>query len=280
MSDAIEQSQKMPRFVHITDTHIGPTPDFVLYGRKPFECARRLIDAILELPFDYDFILHTGDVADDGSEASYELARELFARLRKPVYCVIGNHDGLPHFATMLGSGRGEFADVDARVDYSVTLGDAELIVLDTRGPVDPGGTLLNHQLRSLETMLNATGPDVIVAMHHQPITLDTPWLDHGGSDWPAGKFMRVSNGEELVAILSRSKRRIAGVFFGHVHGGFQVVRDGIGYFACPSAVVQFDNHPEAIKPRANDTSFPALEVVTITAAHTIVRPVILDRPA
>src|SRR5579859_4096157 len=81
------------RFVHITDTHIGPTPDYETIGHKSLPALQALVERINTLPFEPDFVLHTGDIVDDGDEASYRLARGVLEKLRAPIYYVLGNHD-------------------------------------------------------------------------------------------------------------------------------------------------------------------------------------------
>ena len=80
-------------FVHISDTHIGPTPDYSRHGHEPLPCARRLVEIINDLPTIPDFVIHTGDVVTDPHPDSYRLAAETFAKLSVPIYYVNGNHD-------------------------------------------------------------------------------------------------------------------------------------------------------------------------------------------
>src|SRR5664279_4192267 len=102
------------RFIHITDTHIGPTPDHRVLTQLALPTLEALVDRINALPFAPDFILHTGDIVDDGSEAAYALARPLFEKLKTPIYYVLGNHD-LP--AAMRTALLGQAASAE-RYDY------------------------------------------------------------------------------------------------------------------------------------------------------------------
>src|SRR5688572_17847026 len=83
------------RFVHISDTHISHDPNYILPEAKhtPAEGARALVDAINNLPFAPDFVLHTGDVAFDPEPAAYDTAAEIFSKLKFPIYYLTGNHD-------------------------------------------------------------------------------------------------------------------------------------------------------------------------------------------
>src|SRR5438132_9640844 len=117
------------RFVHITDTHVGPTPDYRLHGFPGLPTLEALVERVNNLPFKPDFILHTGDVTDDGSEASYALAKPVLENLKAPVYYVVGNHDSPPPMLKVLlgvtASGQ--------RYDYYTEIDGIGLAVFDTR---------------------------------------------------------------------------------------------------------------------------------------------------
>ncbi|UCG26182.1 MAG: metallophosphoesterase, partial [Chloroflexota bacterium] len=52
-------------FVHISDTHFGPTANFSRHGHCPVPCARRVVEIINSLPQRPDFVIHTGDVVTE-----------------------------------------------------------------------------------------------------------------------------------------------------------------------------------------------------------------------
>src|SRR5437762_11867956 len=79
------------RFIHITDTHVGPTATYGLPGKPALPTLEALVDTINNLPFKPDFVLHNGDVTDDASEAAYRLVKPILAKLKYPIYYVIGN---------------------------------------------------------------------------------------------------------------------------------------------------------------------------------------------
>lgn len=74
------------RFVVLTDIHIN--------AKKPdaIEDLRHSVDQI-NASDHIDFILVTGDIADEGDRASLLEAREGLNRLKKPYYIIMGNHD-------------------------------------------------------------------------------------------------------------------------------------------------------------------------------------------
>jgi Icc protein len=83
-----------------------------------------------------DAVLVSGDLAENASDAEYELVRDLLAPLKAPLYVLPGNHDdrrALHRHFGVPGAGGDP-------VQYSVDLGALRLVVLDTTRPgADPG---------------------------------------------------------------------------------------------------------------------------------------------
>ncbi|MGQ9849343.1 MAG: metallophosphoesterase, partial [Aggregatilineaceae bacterium] len=78
--------QPLLTFVQLSDSHLGPTRDYSYYGHRPYQTLARAIDLINAMPQPPDFVMHTGDLSNDRSAESYELAAELLGRLRVPLY--------------------------------------------------------------------------------------------------------------------------------------------------------------------------------------------------
>jgi 3',5'-cyclic-AMP phosphodiesterase len=260
------------RFVHISDTHIGPTADYRLHGQAALPTLEALVERINALPFRPDFVLHNGDVTNDASEASYALARPILEKLKVPVYYVMGNHDRPdPMLRVLLGK-----TTTGSRYDYYTEIDGFGLAVFDTRGPVDPAGTMTDEQFAVLRDLCKRDGPPLIIAVHHQPIGLDSRWLDEV---WENGLSMPLDCAEAFRAAIAPARARIRGVFFGHVHRGFQAVQDGILYCSAPSALVQFESWPHAETAIAALDELPGFGVVTVTPTQTLVRQYTLARP-
>lgn len=195
------------RFVHISDTHIGITPDYVLYGENPHTQTTALIDFLnTKLPFEPAFVLHTGDITYDPDITATEQAATLFATLNYPLYVVRGNHDDpdalRQHFAG-LPAGEG-------RIRYDFMHEDYHFIVLDSFGREQPAGYLEDVELEFLATTLeNSRARSVVIVLHHIPVVTGNDWLD---------KRMRVMNEAAFFDILQPYRDRIRGLFFGHIH--------------------------------------------------------------
>ncbi|QSH40263.1 metallophosphoesterase [Lentisphaerota bacterium ZTH] len=78
------------RFVQIADTELDETP-----VQDAHLC--KIIDSINKLPFDIEFVVHTGDIVAPAKTLSEKAnaieARKKFKALKPPVYYVPGNHD-------------------------------------------------------------------------------------------------------------------------------------------------------------------------------------------
>lgn len=86
------------RFIHITDTHISAERPLPPRHRPnsihhPNDQAERLVATLNELPWQPDFVLHTGDVANGPEAEHHEVARCLLEQIRWPVFYIAGNHD-------------------------------------------------------------------------------------------------------------------------------------------------------------------------------------------
>ena len=60
------------RVVHISDTHIHPDANYRHYNApSPLTCVSALVDAVNALPFQPDFILHSGDIVYNPDPEAY-----------------------------------------------------------------------------------------------------------------------------------------------------------------------------------------------------------------
>ncbi len=254
------------RFVHISDTHVGPTPDFRLYGVQTFQSLKRLISAINKIPTRPDFVMHTGDVVAGPDPEAYRLAAGLFNELKCPIYFVAGNHDSARDIRTMLPIGpKEDFEDEKDRLAYAMVFKGHQLLTLDTcePGEVDPRGELPASQLEMLHREARAGKMPLTIFVHFPPIPLDSPWLD---------REMCLLNGDALHQALLPARERLRGVFFGHVHRGIQVLKKGILYSGVGSTFCQFTAWPESQKAGYESDIPGCFNYVTLLPDQTIVK--------
>lgn len=261
------------RFIHISDTHFGPTKDFVFQGRVPYQDSERLVADILALPFTPDFVIHTGDVISFQDEAAYGHAAEVLGRLGLPLYFATGNHDDpkllnrFPLFAE-----RKPLIERDDAVSYSFERSGYLFITLDPKHPDDddPSGILPADQLAALSRLLASTTQRFVIFTHFPALPLDAPWMDEN---------LRISNGAELHELLARHAKRCAGVFFGHIHQSLLLSKEGIHYTSVPSATFQFGAWPTDREILSyNEKGLPGANLITLLGSQTVVKHLYFSR--
>jgi Icc protein len=260
-------------FVHISDTHIGPTADYALNGHQALPAAQRIVEIINALPQRPDFVIHTGDIVTDPSPEAYRLAAETFAQLDVPIYYVCGNHDterDIRHYFEM--GPHDDAADDPAYLSYTFDVRGFHFLVIDARGPaeIDPQGRLTDSQLELLAREATVEGPPLVLFIHYPVHPLNSIWMDQN---------MLIQNGQLLHQTLLPARRRLRGVFYGHVHQHMQTMKDGILYSSVASAVSQFGAWPNDLTTYYDNEHRPGYAFVhllpdrTLVHQHTFVRP-------
>jgi Icc protein len=252
------------RFVHITDTHISADPN---YGRdeqhgSPAVAARALVTTVNALPFQPDFILHTGDVAFDPDEASYQLAAEIFRPLKAPLYYLPGNHDS----GEMLQRIVIEREPV-LPCDDEFEVNGVQIITVDSNQPFEmdqPNSRIADAQIERLNRIAasNDSRP-LLVATHHNVLPIGAPWWD---------RYMRMQNGEAFHMALLPARERLLGVLHGHVHMNVQIMRDGIAYIAGQSPWFSLHCAPDQQETKFDIQALPGFNVISIVGRQMFVR--------
>ena len=207
--------------LQITDLHLLAAANARLLG---VDTAASL-DAVLRSALSEraaDALIVTGDIAHDASETTYARVRAAIeSRYRGPTVWLSGNHD----LAAPLERQR-----PDAR---KLELGEWQIFAIDTHVDGAEGGDVSAAELERLRGDLARTKARfVIVAGHHPPAPLGTPWLD-GGS---------IANGAALLDILA-ADGRVKAYVCGHVHQetattqrGVQRADDAVNLFSVRAA--------------------------------------------
>lgn len=256
--------QNLLQFVHVSDTHLSYDPEYnYRYDYPSQRGAEALVEQLNKLPFQPDFVLHTGDVVydPDPDPRTYQIAREMMGRIPYPMYYLAGNHDdGEALQRVLLGQ-----SEVLKPFYYSFEASGVQVVCLDSNGPVKPPrGFISKEQLNWLDQICRAQDErPLIVAVHHNPIATGVPWLDD---------YMGLGNGEDLHQILMPARERLRGVFHGRVHQNVEVIRDGILYSSVLSSWCQFHAWPGQIDTIHDAGAEPGFNVVTITQDRTFIR--------
>lgn len=221
------------RLLQITDCHLFADPNAELKGI----CTRERFNDVLaalreELPRAERLII-TGDLAHDERKETYETLRELLGEWLPRVRVVPGNHDDR-------GAMRETFRDVvetvNGRNGFSESLGNWQLIGLDTQITGALPGEVGASQLARLEEQLAGTQQRVAIFLHHPPVDVGSAWLDKIGLTDAAALWNLLDRFPQVRVLCS-----------GHVHQELAIRRGGTLVLTTPSTGVQFVPEAETL---------------------------------
>lgn len=210
--------------VQVTDSHLFGEAGTAMLGVDTDASLRAVLRQIEADGRHPDLLLATGDLSQDGEAQAYRrfasILSEAPALDRACVRCLPGNHD-LP--AVM----RQELAEWSAPV---TDVGAWRVVTLDTTVPGSNAGHLPDRQLDMLEAALAAApGRHTLVAMHHNPMQIDSHWHDTMMIDNPQALFKLLTHWPQVRVLL-----------WGHVHHEFDRRRHNLRMLATPSTCFQF----------------------------------------
>lgn len=213
--------------LQITDCHLTKSASSDLLG----VVTRDSLDAVLSLVEKNidknehptaDFMLASGDIAQDASPEAYQYFREKTKTLSPESGWFSGNHDDTQVMFSSL-SDQGVFSKIH-RFDHW------QLVLLDSsvRGSVH--GRLAEAELACLEEVLSER-PDLhtLVCLHHHPVDIGSVWLDRIG----------LHNRDAFFNVLDKFQN-VRGVLWGHIHQEWESTRNGVSMLATPSTCIQF----------------------------------------
>ncbi|MHA6492314.1 3',5'-cyclic-AMP phosphodiesterase [Pseudomonas borbori] len=208
--------------VQLSDSHLFAEAAGRLLGMDTQDSLQRVIERVLEEQPQVDLMLASGDLSQDGSEASYQRFRQMTAAIPAPARWFPGNHDEVPAMqAACAGS------DL---LEPVIDLGNWRIILLDSSISGAVPGFLADSQLALLERALSeAPERHHLVCLHHHPISIGCRWME------PIG----LRNPDALFAVLERFSQ-VKAVLWGHVHQELDQQRNGVRLLASPSTCVQF----------------------------------------
>lgn len=218
------------RLVQITDTHLFTDAGRDLVGMNCEEGFHDVLDLVRShegRPPEkgLDAVLCTGDLSQDGSEASYRRFHAAAAVLGAQQYWIPGNHDDP---AVM----RRAVDDDTACLSGAFSLPGWHVVLLDSRVAGRVHGRLADTELLRLDAELQAAGErHALVCLHHNSMPVDAAWLQRHA----------LQNSEALFEVLDRH-RHVKAVVCGHIHQELWRERNGVPYLGTPSTCVQF--HP------------------------------------
>jgi predicted phosphodiesterase len=205
---------------------------------------RRVLDSVAA--DGSEFLIHTGDLVNQGTEAQWQVFREAMAGFDLPFYPVPGNHDGLE------GGLEGYMAHSRApAAHYSFDRGPVHFTLADSHN-----GGIGAAELAWLREDLGATRlPLKMVVLHHPP-------FDPDGTD-----HIMAYGRKDFMSLMAELD--VDYVFAGHIHAYSRGERDGVTYLITGGAGASLytSGHPQAmhhylrVTVRAEEVSVEVIQV-------------------
>ena len=145
-------------FVQITDTHLGI--------KEHNERTEKIIKSINRLPYKIEFVAHTGDIFGDNIK-NYEItkeAKEIFSKLKSPIYYVPGNHDILDEEYDRTSK---IYKELFTYTDTIVYVNEIKCLFMYTEPIADHKVSGAKEKLKWLNNNLKDNIPAII--FHHTP---------------------------------------------------------------------------------------------------------------
>jgi 3',5'-cyclic-AMP phosphodiesterase len=174
-----------------------------------------------------DLVVITGDISQDYSAASYEVAWQLCAKLHVPIVAVPGNHDAIELFKNIF-----------TNPQYSVTeksllQGNWLLVFLSSNFSGEQKGHIVQQDLLWLNAIMQQTiAENCIIFLHHHVLPVQSPGIDN----------LSLENAEEFLAVISKAANKFKKVLVvsGHVHQEYSQTISNIIFLTTPSTCWQF----------------------------------------
>ena len=206
------------KIIQISDCHLRADPRVPYRGQNADENLKTAWQKASN--WGPDIVLLTGDLSEDASPASYQ---RLAATIQTgaPILALPGNHDDPDPMRQHFPAGPWDGPFAYEREEWLIVMMDSKL-----RGRIEGGFS--DQSLQGLrEVLAQSIRPNVLLALHHQPIPVGAQWIDRFPLSRPAA-FLDVVD----------SDPRIRCVIWGHIHHHFAADRNGVVFLGAPSTSV------------------------------------------
>jgi Icc protein len=205
------------KVLQVSDCHVSADPEAGYRGQN----ADRNLQALLPVMRKWrpDLLLLTGDISEDASPAAYARVAALLAPIGADLLALPGNHDdpGVMKNAFPLGPWNGPFLRESG--PWLLVLMDSTL-----RGRIS-GSFSQDDLARFEECLRGSSAKHILVALHHQPVSVNAQWIDRYALERPE-RFFRFVDRDPRVKCIT----------WGHIHHDFRAQRKGVTLLGAPSA--------------------------------------------
>jgi Icc protein len=209
----IEQSRGF-RLAQISDCHLSARADTPYRGLSADAGLAAVFKAVAT--WQPDALMLTGDLSEDGSAASYQRLAAQVGQLDIPVCALPGNHD-VPELMQRY------FPHGPYQGPWLQQAGDWKLVMLNSARPGRIDGCINGDDLLRVNECLEGDDP-ALLALHHQPIAMGSPWIDKYMLDQPQALLDCVASHSQLKAVV-----------WGHVHQAFEAQIGTVRFMSAPS---------------------------------------------
>jgi Icc protein len=235
------------RIVQLSDFHLVADPRERVKGVHPMACLVEVLQLVERWAPNADYLVLTGDLANDEAKQTYVALRKLLGDRVDRVRIIPGNHDDREAIREIFP----ESAPAEGPLTFSLRAGQWRAIGLDSQAPGHVHGRLSDLQLRWLARQLEACRPDpTILFIHHHLTDVGSAWLE------PIG----LENSGALAEVLAKASH-VHALFHGHIHQEYAGQGPGVRVFGVPSTSFQF--RPRRPQPEI-DPAPPGFRIIEL----------------
>jgi Icc protein len=244
------------RIAQITDCHLPADPGQTYRGIYPHDNLPDLLRKVRA--WKPDLLLATGDLSEDGSPASYDALQLFFNALDLPVLALPGNHDDPVALAKTFPGSPVDSVQVTEH-------GNWQIVRLNSCIPGEPHGRIRESSLDELARVLEQDkGRPRLLAVHHQPLITDSPWIDKYRLFEPEAFLQMIDNCADVKAVV-----------WGHIHQVFERLRSGTAMLGGPSSAINGIPGAQKFTP---DATGPACRWLELEVGGTIETGIIYSK--
>jgi len=219
-------TQSPINLVQITDTHLYGSSSGTLLKMNTQDSMDHVVNIVKENESQIDFILATGDIAQDASLDAYNAFIKAMENFTAPFRWIPGNHDS----ATVMQ----QAANGTDACEKIVQINNWQILFLDTSVEGQVHGKLSEAELDFLDnTLASAEANDSIdhclVCLHHNPVKGNAGWM----------KDIGLHNRVQFFDIVKKYTK-VNCIVYGHVHQELDFEHEGIRCLCTPSTCIQF----------------------------------------
>jgi Icc protein len=248
------------KILQVSDSHVAADHKAEYRGQNADLNLKKLLPAMRA--WGPDLVLLTGDISEDASPAAYGRVAALLGKIGAPLLALPGNHDD-PDVM------RNYFPQGPWNGPFALEAGPWLLVLMDSTVKGSISGSFSQGDLERFAAQLRGSSAKyVLVTLHHQPLTVNAPWIDRYALENPDGFFSCVDRDPRIKCIA-----------WGHIHQDFRSKRNGVELLGAPSAAA--NSLPETLR-FTRDPAGPACRWLELYAdgrvKNGLLRPLLFQR--